>query len=423
MNSTLLESSILNKQDTTSVPKKTSIISEFMIAVVFFAPFLFAILNNLLSFYNLSIPLAFPWAFIVSASIYLWARGLIKNPFFSFSFLIIFGLILLLTSLLYPKNLIVIFNFGDGSIKDFAQSNIFTMMFLCYPFFIQAGLPINTRRLFKIMVNFSYLIVLLFILVFVTSTFIFSKQISNYMSLSYSTLPSLMIIFGDRKRLLRTLFVLIGFLFLILTGCRGAILCFVALLLLNLFEKIAKKGPTFSVVFLLVILLFGIIIVLELNNIINFISTTLEQLNISSRFFEKLVGTSADGGILEFSGRQAIIDKLTPHINFLGIGIFGDQLIADTYVHNIILEIVLDFGWFFGVILLVALSLFIFACFRTFHFRGDLLGVYISKCFLSLILTKMMFSATYLTDTTFWMFLSLLLIMFINYKKTDRRII
>lgn len=124
-------------------------------------------------------------------------------------------------------------------------------------------------------------------------------------------------------------------------GARGAALCMASYVVFDLFQHKSRWR------FLLLVVIVSFVVSLPLLN------NWLQSIGITSRSLDMLLygDFASDSGRSEI--RTYFINKLIDH-PFLGIGLFGDRLLEGVvYCHNIILEVLLDFGILLGGFLLV----------------------------------------------------------------------
>lgn len=149
------------------------------------------------------------------------------------------------------------------------------------------------------------------------------------------------VVFYSHRKIYDKIVCLVLFVLVLAIGARGPALCMALYVILDMFQH-KSRGRFFILLFIVVF----IILLPLLNN-------WLFSIGISSRSLNMLLY----GDISSDSGRSSLrayfISKLVEH-PFLGIGLFGDRLLEDIpYCHNLILEIVLDFGIPVGGTLLV----------------------------------------------------------------------
>lgn len=128
-----------------------------------------------------------------------------------------------------------------------------------------------------------------------------------------------------------------------------------------------------------------------------------QQLGLSIRIFDKLLA----GEVTNSSGRDLIREKLFAAIKespFLGNGLYADRIIANSYAHNIAIELWVEFGIAIGSIILFAIIAVLFKGYLSAdsdEVKGLVL-VLIFSCFLKLFL-----SSSYLDERLLFFLLGL----------------
>jgi O-antigen ligase len=109
---------------------------------------------------------------------------------------------------------------------------------------------------------------------------------------------------------------------------------------------------------------------------------------------------------LHLSGRDFLYKVVIEEVKnnpILGIGLAGDRRLINTYVHNIVLEILANFGTIIGSAFIILLALI---SFKTLFLSNkkvfDMISIWISIGLVHLII-----SSSYLLDFKFWIFLGL----------------
>lgn len=185
----------------------------------------------------------------------------------------------------------------------------------------------------------------------------------GYMVFSYNLLfPTLLLFFTTLQKfsLIGLAGSLVGMCLILVAGCRGALICMIvanALYVLFLSNVSRQKRLLLFVgmgILALVIYVFWI-------NIVEWMLSLLSEKNISSRTLEYLVS----GDFLEDSGRASIQDKIIQHIGLMPKGLFADRRYANgTYAHNIVIELLIDYGIILGSFLIVGLLILSIRAFR-----------------------------------------------------------
>ena len=236
---------------------------------------------------------------------------------------------------------------------------------------------------------------------------------SDYGSVYYSMgfgyscqLPALIIIKRafDKPSLCSFLEFLIIIFSIVGIGSRGPLLgiaiFFLIEIIINMFQiKKRSKSRKFTI-FLVVFIAFFFLLERPFLLIIN---TVLEGFGVRSRSIETIL----DSSFFSSSGREGIYSVIYNEITkspFEIRGINSDYLIIGGYSHNLVLELIYQFGIVFGGIFIFIIILF---AFRTlFHKCFDEKETIILMLFCSSV-PSLMFSGSIWTDYMFWMWIGL----------------
>lgn len=190
---------------------------------------------------------------------------------------------------------------------------------------------------------------------------------------------------------------------LLVYGNRGALLAVVIYFAYKASRKFLSRGSVqqrLGKLFLIVLLVAAVYYLLPY--IMGFLSTVLGRMGLSSR----IIGKFEAGLISESEGRRIVYAKIYEGIRTVppfGYGLLGDMLASDGkyYAHNIFLEFIIDFGWFFGIAfsLYVVLQTVKQVVLNNNEFTV-MIGIY--------ILTKLMFTTSFLIDGAFLIYMGLL---------------
>lgn len=213
----------------------------------------------------------------------------------------------------------------------------------------------------------------------------------NYMEFSYAVLPSicgLYAYFRESKSILYFIFFVIGFFSIVAFGARATLIYTV------LFVCIREILESKRISHVVVMLILGLIIVSFLPNIIEIISE-------NSQFKESYaLNLFLRDDFFEHATRTTIYDKcklLISEQNLNMYGLFGDRhLLGGTYPHNIFYEIIMQYGWFFGLLLI---SWFIAKIIIVLKNKRDNLFLAFLCC---TILGRFFISGSYLVEGRFW---------------------
>lgn len=208
------------------------------------------------------------------------------------------------------------------------------------------------------------------LVVFLGSIFVLVSLIDSNVSVDYSMgfsaslcLPIIILFYDYFENKIKSSYILafIGCCLIIAVGSRGALIGIAMFYLVMMFIKIDELKTQIKRAIFIVILL---ILIAFYKPILLFISDVLEKFNISSRTLYLLINDP-----MHDSGRSEIYSKIWDVIKenpFLVRGIAADRFFAGTYSHNIFLELLCEWGVFWGglaIIYILYLSIYsIFIC-------------------------------------------------------------
>lgn len=189
--------------------------------------------------------------------------------------------------------------------------------------------------------------------------FIKKSTVPEYMTFSYNLLlPTTFVLLLCIKefKLYRAAIAILGICLIFVAGCRGALLgAVISPLIYIFFFGRLDKNIKYRVTILLVALL--LIVLFFYDPILQAVSSKLTSIGLNSRTLEKFLNSS----ITDDSGRGSILQNTMMNVDLIGHGLWGDRVILNgRYPHNIIAEILIDYGWILGsgiVILLICIIL------------------------------------------------------------------
>lgn len=191
---------------------------------------------------------------------------------------------------------------------------------------------------------------------------------------------------------------------LILTGTRGPLMCLAIsiVLIVVLHQKSTGKRIfwTIAIIAFVFFLLSDTFI-----NLMERFNAYLFSRDIENRIIEKFLGEN----LFDDSGRSSINVILQNAIRekpFLGYGIMGDRVLANTYAHNFLYELMIDFGVIIGfglfAFLLIAVVRNILLTNVTEEYRV------ISLLLISSVFVKLFVSGSYIQEANFFLLLGVL---------------
>lgn len=270
----------------------------------------------------------------------------------------------------YLKYIIVFFMFQlPYSIWQYYNYlyNWFGLMYLLFicslPWFVVGNSLNNLNEIIEVFKKNVYLILLSNIALIIFCILTGRPMLGN-MEISYTILPLLLLsllIFLNEKKIKFLMIALFSCTIVVIMGSRGTLLCIASFLIMYYIINFKKE---FFHVIIIVTLLIGII--WNFNNILAITINKFESWGISSRTLYKL----ENGDILNDTGRgkiqKVVIEALNEH-PILGLGIGGERIIVNDkiykmtkdmstcYPHNLIIEIIAQYGYLVGTMLIVFL--------------------------------------------------------------------
>lgn len=317
--------------------------------------------------------------------------ALVKNKFRityeSFALLIFVFVYSAISTLITPQTSYYINGFfsSDFLSRPFNAFIIFALMGFIVSTYIK-----KTDVLFAYMEKFSYLIVVLQGLQYLLRWKL--NNLEEYMTFSYTILFSTAYLTNlciYKFKIQRLIFSLIGAVLLVVVGCRGALLSYMACVGIYILSI-----PMFSSLKKITLSIFIISIVLAIysnfNEIIYSLNDFLTGININSRALIKI--TESD--FFLSTGRDVIRQELISNFNLFGHGFYSDRIAATNYAHNLIIEFIYDFGEIGGTFLLGILALTLI---RALIKATDIEKVIIISL-MSAGIFKLMFSSSFLNQ-------------------------
>lgn len=266
-------------------------------------------------------------------------------------------------------------------------------LLICLPYFF-VGVLIEIKPLWRYMYYISFASVML---KGVYTFFLGGNEVlgEESMTAAYSLLPHLLLVIWyaiSTRHLWDCLAVVLGILLLFAFGNRGTLIISMIFAVFCFFQTMAKttKRSTYYVLAFFVAAAVALLYSGISDSILSFLNST----GSSTRVFDK---TETDG-FFSSEGRLDIFALVLPAIasNPLGLGIAGDRILGVIYSHNLIMELLISYGWLFGTAIIVAITVLFVKAFKR-------VPTVEHKVFLMLLLCsgvfKLMLSNTYLNDT------------------------
>lgn len=319
------------------------------------------------------------------------AFSIFRRPFMFIGTYLIAIVILLLHSFIFPENAPYLWR----------ESLRFTL-----PMVISSALCVITVGRIDLFERVLYVIswvAVVEIAIYVISYLRGDFLIDNYnMSFSYACLFPMLSLYRKRKSL-PVLFSLLIFIIVVAIGSRGAAIIFTVYLIFDILQRNRK------------LLIPLVVLVLSINALLPLLVDIFDTIGIHSRtlahFTTGQMGRVDDRNPLYALGVNSVLTS-----PFLGVGLWGDRvLINGSYVHNIVIEILMDFGLLIGgvlIIFFILIGVFKFLSLDAKH-KNDMIA-YTFMC-----IAPLMFSNSYLIAPEFGIYVGLMVLLFKNNKSVS----
>lgn len=230
--------------------------------------------------------------------------------------------------------------------------------------------------------------IILVLMYFLAGSFTVEKY---SMSFSYACLYPMILLYYQKKPIQIALSVVIFFVVLAV-GSRGAALLYTAYVALDILRK-GGKARIF-VIGLALLVIIGIPVFIE----------ELEVIGLHSRTLALMTG----GELMDEGGRDELYKKAINVLGdnpVLGVGLYGDRVHISKggYCHNIVLEILLDYGLFIGIGLLFLLIHIVIKAMRLTR-KTDAFEIILILLFAGVL--PLLTSGSYLQESSFASFVA-----------------
>lgn len=291
--------------------------------------------------------------------------------------------------------------------RGYILNIVFSFFCICLPCFLYTYSIIDFKDFFNVLEKVSFFILCIGFLIFILVIFKIINIGTYSMSLSYNLLfPCLFYLYKylDNFKVKYIIMILLSIVPILVLGARGPILCIGCYVIIFLINEICKKNPVkkeflyfFSIIFILLSLIFFDEILTIINNILNYFG-------IYSRTISLFLENN-----LYLSGREIFYNKtfeLLQLYPIIGVGIAGDRFhMNGSYVHNLFLELLLNFGIVLGTLIIIMLIVFFIK--KIFFIKGQQRKLF--NVFFCMGVIPLMISGSYLTSPLFWIYLALCL--------------
>ena len=239
------------------------------------------------------------------------------------------------------------------------------VFFQVLPYFF-LGLLLDPQKQLRVIeyVSMAYIVLSL---IYLFLTFSTRDVDGEEMGAAYALLPHLLIVFNSCLRNFKwysLLIFLLGLLRLLGTGNRGSLVC-IAFFAIVYFLFCSENKHKWVVVLLLGAVTF--LVWSRQDLFFDFFSIILGEFGFSTRVFDLAMASE----FADANGRDTLATFFTGKIReggFLGYGIFGDRTLLNTpegYPHNLVLEILIDFGVPLGSLFIIAVAILLFFAFKS----------------------------------------------------------
>ena len=275
---------------------------------------------------------------------------------------------------------------------DFSGNPLYLLFVFSLPAYVFMRYVTDYDRMFEICHIFAWIVVGCSVGSFVLM-FLRDSQ-PEYMNFSYNLVfPTIiaLVYFFEKRNCLSLIPAIVGSFLIFFAGARGPLVCVLfSLVAYFLISKASAKKKIFLVCFVMV---GSLIVMLMWEPILTALKDAVDSLGISSRTVDLLL----EGDILSDSSRGEIQQKIIDGFSLFGSGLYGDRAIGDDhYAHNLIIELIAQWGYLIGAGLLTVLcGLFIKG------FRSKLTSLQLLvMVFFSSGFVKLMFSGSYLAHSS-----------------------
>ena len=287
-----------------------------------------------------------------------------------------------------------------------------TFLFCFIPMILVGGI-IDIRKNYKFIyvVSCIYIVFLLIYMVtgYAKSSTVYSDYI-DYLGFAYYAIPALLFIiyyYFETRSKIAIVFMALGMLYLAICGTRGPVLC-VFVYLVYCVIRDWNQGSKKRKLFILCILIVSFIVLMNMRSIALYLYPIFQRNGFSTRFFLFFLNKL---NIADLTGRDVIRDTVVQSINehfILGSGIMGDRVLFGVgdqgYSHNLILEVLNNFGVPLGLIfltLLFGLVIVSFAKTKSKTYR-EFIAIYTVAA-----IVKLLLSASFMQESTLFLLIGI----------------
>lgn len=340
------------------------------------------------------------WVCLLLSMVYIIKKCIFNKRLWCF--LSISSILILFNIIIYPLSSQLVYKTLLTDIPAFQSSCLLSSLL-----FVFVGVSLGDfDRLLIYLEKTAKIGLILAVIRTVFKLFVISIHTYDDMNFAYELCTLVCIICAEymsKKSKNTIVFLIAGFIMLLLSGTRGpivAVLCFILIAYILQGNSI-NKILTVSLILLAVALCFWFGVV---HSLVESLSALLKEAGLNFRIVDMFL----EGSISDDSGRQALQENIISSIwrhPLIGNGIGMDQINFNYYAHNIIIELMFDFGIPIGLTLVAWILIKTYKSVR-----------YGSKSYSSIVLAlfcaafiKLVFSQTYLSSSIFFIYIGILL--------------
>lgn len=303
-------------------------------------------------------------------------------------------------------------------IKQFS-STIMTFATMCLTFYIVGSRVENVDGLRRYVNYVSYFCAVITAGLVALNTAGLIRLLNEWGNTGYSmgfgnacSLPAIFLIwkfFEERKwvDLISAAILILG---IVSFGSRGPLLGIAISTMFLWYKRSKSQNKKTTLVF---ICLFGGLFFLFANEILPFIGQVLHSMGIESRTIDLLFSETEEMHMSNRDEFQRVLGAAIEQNPLAVRGINAEYLLLDTYAHNMILEIIFQFGYALGTVILLVIA---YNIIKTLRLNSNSNLTMMTQLIMITTISHSMFSSSLWTMPYFWFWLSLLNLCF-HYNK------
>lgn len=276
-------------------------------------------------------------------------------------FVILFVVAYAISYSLFEQNRKYMFTQWD----DFNANPAYQLFAFSLPAYVFMRYITDYDRLYKTLSYFSMIVVFCSLGIFFM--LVINDSQPEYMDFSYNMLFSVLfltIYFFEKKKPLCLISAIIGIGLIFFAGARGPLMCYsIGLVAYLLMRKLPRSQ---KIIWIISLVLVSMMIMLLWQQILALLQSFAEMIGIKSRSIEMLM----NGEFTSDSGRGEIQAEIASKFSLFGSGIFGDRVAGKGhYAHNLLIELISQWGLIFGIVLIVILAILFYHGIRTKNYN------------------------------------------------------